>query len=82
MVRPFTSIYNVKNLYLSKEFSPRIARALQELAEERTAEVLPALQNVLVEGFQPLEPVQKGNAQLISARQLANQPPCYHFCLG
>jgi hypothetical protein len=71
LLLPFTA---VKNLYLSKQFSPRIARALQELTGGRTTEVLPALQNVLLEGFQPSEPVQKGIAQFISARQLTNHP--------
>ena len=64
----------VKNLYLSEAFWPRIAPALQELAGGRTTEVLPALQNVLLEGFQPSEPVQEGIAEFISARQLTNHP--------
>jgi hypothetical protein len=68
---PFTA---VKNLYLSKQFSPRITPALQKLTGGRTIEVLPALQNVLLEGFQPSKPVQKGIARFISARQLANHP--------
>jgi hypothetical protein len=68
---PFTA---VKNLYLSIHFSPRIAPALQELTEGRTAEVLPALQNLFLEGFQPSEPVHKGFGQFISARQLTNHP--------
>jgi hypothetical protein len=71
LLLPFTA---VKNLYLSKKFSPRIAPALQELTGERTTEVLPALQNVLLKGFQPSEPVQEGIVQLISARRLINQP--------
>jgi hypothetical protein len=68
---PFTA---VKNLYLSKQFLPRIAPALQKLTGGRTIEVLPSLQNVLLEGFQPSKPVQKGIARFISARQLANHP--------
>jgi hypothetical protein len=64
----------VKNLYLSKQLSPRIAPALQELTGGRTTELLPALQNVLLEGFQPSEPVQEGIAQFISARQLTDHP--------
>jgi hypothetical protein len=71
LLLPFTA---VKNLYLSKKFSPRIAPALQELTGERTTEVLPALQNILLEGFQPSEPVQDGIVRLISARRLINQP--------
>jgi hypothetical protein len=71
---PFTA---VKNLYLSKEFSPCVALGLQDLTGARTTEVLPALQNVFLEGFQPSEPVQKGIAPLarfISARHLTDHP--------
>ena len=64
----------VKNLYLSKKFSPRIALALQELTGRRTTEVLPALQNVFLEGSRPSKPVQGGIARFISARQLINRP--------
>jgi hypothetical protein len=71
LLLPFTA---VKNLYLSRPFLSRIARALQELTERRTTEVLPALQNVLLEGFQPSEPVQEGFARFISTRQLTNRP--------
>jgi hypothetical protein len=71
VLQPFTA---VKNLYLSEHFAPRIAPALQELTGGRTTEVLPALQNILLEGFQPSEPVQEGIARFISARQLINRP--------
>jgi hypothetical protein len=71
LLQPFTT---VKNLYLSKQFAPRIAPALQELTGGRTTEVLPALQNVFLEGFEPSEPVQEGIARFISARQLTNHP--------
>ena len=42
---PFTA---VKNLFISKEFTPGIAAALQTLVGERTMEVLPSLQNIFV----------------------------------
>ena len=71
ILHPFTA---VKTLYLSKAFWPHIAPALQELTEGRTTEVLPALENVLLEGFQPSEAVQEGIAKFISARQLINRP--------
>ena len=73
LLLPFTA---VKNLYLSQAFLPHIAPALQELTGGRTTEVLLALQNVLLEGFQPSEPVYEGIAQFISARQpeLVNHP--------
>ena len=71
LLLPFTA---VKNLYLSRLFSPRIAPALQELTEGRTMELLPALQIFYLEGFQSSKPVQKGIAQFISARQLTSRP--------
>ncbi len=71
LLLPFTA---VKNLYMSKQFAPRIAPALQELTGDRTTEVLPSLQNVFLEGFLPSEPVQEGIRQFISARQLINRP--------
>ena len=69
LLLPFAA---VKNLYLSEKFATHIAPALQELTGGRTTEVLPALQNVLLEGFKPSEPVQEGIARFISARQLTN----------
>jgi len=66
---PFTA---VKKLYLSMKISPHIAPALQELTGGRTTEVLPALQNVLLEGSQPSESVQNDVAQFISARRVTN----------
>jgi hypothetical protein len=74
---PYTA---VKNLYLvSKRLTPRIALALQERTGGRTTELLPALQNVLLEEFPPLESVQKSCqkciiARFVSARQLTNSP--------
>ena len=68
---PFTA---VKDLYLSKQFAPRIAPALQELTGGRKTEVLPMLQNIFLEGFQPSEPVHEGIEQFISARRTTNRP--------
>jgi hypothetical protein len=53
---------------------PSIALALQELTGGRTTEVLPALENVFLEGFQSSEPVNEGIAQFISARQVTDHP--------
>jgi hypothetical protein len=70
LLLPFTA---VKDLYLSKQFAPRIAPALQELTGGRI-EALPTLQNIFLEGFEPSEPVHEGIEQFISARQLTNCP--------
>ncbi len=73
LLRPFTA---VKDLYLSRQFVPCIARALQELTTGRTTDVLPAVQNIFLEGFQPSGSDQEveGIGQFISARQLTNRP--------
>ncbi len=71
LLLPFTT---VKNLYLSKQFAPRVAPALQELTGGRTTEALPNLQNLFLEGFQPSELVHEGIGKFISARQLTNHP--------
>src|SRR6266576_2702511 len=62
----------VKDLYLSEQFAPHIAPALQELTGGRT-KVLPTLQNLFLGGFQPSEPVHEGITRFISARQLTNR---------
>ena len=66
LLRPFTA---VKNLYLSKEFAPRIAPALRELFRENTEGVLPKLQNIFLETFQPSEP-----SQFVSERHVDGHP--------
>ena len=71
LLRPFTA---VKNLYLSEEFATRIAPALQELLGHRTTDVLPALQNIFLEGLESLGPAQEGIRQLVAARQVASRP--------
>ena len=71
LLLPFTA---VKNLYLSKEFAPRVAPALQEITVGGTTEALSTLQNLYLEGFQPSESVEEGIEQFISARQLTNRP--------
>jgi F-box-like len=71
LLLPFTA---VKNLYLSKQFAPRIAPALQEMTVGGTTEVLPTLENLYLEGFQPSESVEEGIERFISARQLTNRP--------
>jgi hypothetical protein len=63
----------VKDLYLSKQFAPCIAPALQEL-RGRTTEVLPTLQNIFFGGARPSIPVHEGIEQFICARQLTNRP--------
>jgi hypothetical protein len=65
-----SSFVSVKSLYLSKEFVPLIVPALQELVGGRTTEVLPTLENIFLEGFQPLGPLHEGIEQFVAARRL------------
>ncbi|KAN0111301.1 hypothetical protein V8E52_008676 [Russula decolorans] len=69
LLLPFTA---VKNLYLSKEFAPDIAAALQELVGGRITEVLPSLQNIFVEGLEPSGLLQKNIGEFVAARQLSS----------
>jgi len=71
VLRPFTA---VKSLYLSKELGLRVAPALQELTPEAVTEVLPALQNLFLEGLQPSRAVQEAIGQFVAARLLFNRP--------
>ena len=51
LLQPFTL---VKDLYLSKNLGPRVLHALDELTRGGVTEVLPALQNIFVDEFDPL----------------------------
>jgi hypothetical protein len=70
----FDPFIAVKNLYLSKKYAPLIAPALQELVGGRTAEVLPTLQNIYLEGLQSSEPIQEGIQKFVVARQDSGHP--------
>jgi hypothetical protein len=76
LLHPFMA---VKNLYLCKEFAPRIVFALGELVGGGTTEVLPALQNIFLEEVQPSGPVQEGVGKLIAARELSGHPITVSF---
>ena len=77
LLRPFTA---VENLYLTKEFAPEVAHALQNLAGE-IAMVLPILVNVFIEPeSQPSGSVQEAIRQFAAARQLSGHPiVIYHW---
>ena len=71
LLRPFTS---VKNLYLSEDYIRRIAPALEELGGERATEVLPALENVLIENFWVYGSVREEFRNVATMRQLSGVP--------
>jgi hypothetical protein len=68
---PFTT---VKRLSLSKEFTPRVMPALQELSGDGMTDVLPALQSILLPESSLLRPVKTALAQFVTARQLSGHP--------
>ena len=70
-LRPFTAL---KDLHVSREFLPRIAPALQELAGEPVAEVWPALQSLFLEELHPSGPVQEAMDKFVAARNVAGHP--------
>jgi len=71
LLYPFTA---VKNLYISKQFTPCIAPALQELILGRMMGQLPILQNIFLEGLEPSGPVQEGIRRFVAARQSSGHP--------
>ncbi len=71
LLLPFTA---VENLYLSEEFAPGIAAALQKLVGSRITEVLPSLQNIFVEALEPSGPFQENIGHFVAARQLSDRP--------
>ena len=77
LLRPFTA---VKNLHLSEEIALLIGPALQELAEGRTTEVLPSLENIFSEGLESSGPVQEGIAKFVAARQVVIFPIAISSC--
>ena len=73
LLLPFTA---VKNLYLSMDFAPGIAAALQELVVARITEVLPSLQNIFVKGLEPSGAFQKtlGNSLTRDSSPVTSSP--------
>jgi hypothetical protein len=75
LFQPFTT---VKDLHLSEEVASRVAPALQELAEEWVADVLPGLQNLFAVGLQSSEPIQ-AIGRFTAARELSGYPVALHL---
>ncbi|KAI0290800.1 hypothetical protein BC826DRAFT_1106271 [Russula brevipes] len=64
----------VKGLSLSKEFTPRVVPALQELSGERIMDVLPALRSISLSETSLSGPVKEAFEQFLTARQLSGHP--------
>ena len=71
LLQPFST---VKSLYLSDKVAPHVAPALQELARERVAELLPALQVLFLDELESSRPVQDALREFAAARQHAGYP--------
>ncbi|KAI9512929.1 hypothetical protein F5148DRAFT_1365145 [Russula earlei] len=75
LLDPFAA---VRDLHLSDQVAPHVCQALEELADERVTEVLPALQNILLSGIQPLGSVPKCIEAFVAARNLSGHPVAVH----
>ena len=75
LLHPFTS---VKNLHILEKVAPCLAPALQELTGECITEVLPALQNIFVDGFGVSPLVEEAIGQFVATRQLSGRPVAVH----
>ncbi|KAI9510571.1 hypothetical protein F5148DRAFT_1147433 [Russula earlei] len=74
LLDPFTA---VKDLRLSRQIGRHVCQALKKLAEARV-DVLPALQNTLWEGLEPLDSVPKYIEGFVAARKLSGHPVVVH----
>ena len=71
LLRPFMT---VKDLVLDELAALSVAPALQELVGERHREILPALQNIFLEGFQSSGSVPEGIGNFVAVRGLSGRP--------
>ena len=75
LFRPFTA---VRTLRIRRQLQPLIVPALQELTGERATEVLPALDSVYLEEYQPSGSEQQAIKPFIAARQYSDHPVAVH----
>ncbi|KAI9508218.1 hypothetical protein F5148DRAFT_1375995 [Russula earlei] len=68
----------VKDRRLSDQVARHVCQALEELADEKVTEVLPALQNIFLRGLGPLESVPEYIEGFVAARQLSGYPVAVH----
>ena len=65
----------VKNLHLSEDVKPHLLPLLKDVTGERIMEVLPALQNLFLNKYQPPpKHVQKALQEFTTVRRLADRP--------
>jgi hypothetical protein len=71
LLQPFAS---VKNMSISEGVAPRVAPPLMALTGERVTEVLPALQNILVEELQSMGHIQEALDHFSALRRISGFP--------
>jgi hypothetical protein len=74
LLQPFTA---VKDLFLDEDLALRLPRALQELTDELSTEVLPALQTIYIEEVEEDQlsgAVKEAIRSFIAARQRSGNP--------
>ena len=64
----------VRRLYVSETLEPLVAAALGELMEERTMEVLPALESISLDGVEPSGSARDAMISFISAASFLTAP--------
>jgi len=74
----FLPFIAIRDLYVSEQLVPFATTALKELTGERSMEVLPALNGLFLEGFQPSGNVQDVIEPFVSSRQLSGHPVVIH----
>jgi len=73
-LRLFLPFIAVRDLYVSEQLMPFAPTARKELTGERSMEVLPALNRLFLEGFQPSGNVQEVIEPFVSSRRLSGHP--------
>ena len=69
----------VQSLYVFNELRPLVAQALQDLTEERAAQVLPALCSLFFEGPSPSRSIMEDMKAFVAARRHSNYPVDVHW---
>ncbi|KAI9447014.1 hypothetical protein F5148DRAFT_743505 [Russula earlei] len=76
LLDPFTA---VEDLFLSDKVAPHVCRALEELAEDRVTEVLPALENIFLSDLQGSGSVPKYIEGFVDAREHSGYPVAVRY---
>jgi hypothetical protein len=73
-VQLLNSFVSVKSLFVSERLVPLVAFVLEKLTGESVTEVLPALDNLFLEGFGPTKYVEETIKSFVSRRQFSGHP--------